>query len=193
MTYFYINILNMMQVMQVIGSYKLVLPQIELIQVLLPFAPVSKRTLLSSRPLPLAFPPILGIVNSIGVGIGGRAFHSSIILLNHLNNEEVSQPFVELEKGLTQWAPEQIIPRGGGWYVTYIVAPGQPTFWLELEALLRVLQPGEKFGILLQPTFENGQRVTLGESFHVDNTSNIELIKEHFESIITKMEEDYDQ
>lgn len=53
--------------------------------------------------------------------------------------------------------------------------------------------PGEKYGILLQPQFENGGRKTLGGSFHTNNTPNMDALRNHFEPIIASEEEDYNE
>jgi hypothetical protein len=53
--------------------------------------------------------------------------------------------------------------------------------------------PGEKYGILLQPQFENGGRKTLGGSFHTSNNPNMQALREHFEPIIAQQEDEYNE
>lgn len=47
--------------------------------------------------------------------------------------------------------------------------------------------------MLLQPEFSNGSRVTLGSSFLTDNQPKMEEMINHFQPIITKLEEDYNE
>jgi hypothetical protein len=65
--------------------------------------------------------------------------------------------------------PSNGLLQNGKWFQAFIPHPHAESFWEELETLLRTLQPGVKYGVLLQPEFSNGKRVTLGSSFLISN------------------------
>jgi len=83
------------------------------------------------------------------------------------------------------------VPRGGGWYETFITHPHDDNFWDQIAAVLHSLAPGENYAILIQPQFSNGSHVTLDGSFLTDNDPDMTKFREHFNPFIVKLEDDY--
>ncbi len=159
MTNFYIDILNMTKIMQVIGSFKLVLPQIELIQVFSPFPPITKRTFSSSTVL-------FSLRAHLPEGPSKPSF-----------NDQLSFEGLTLELGQ---------PRGVKPYHFTLPSIYSDNFFEELENLLSKLHndPKEQFSIILQPAYTNGQYRTLGHSFTTNIQPKMNVLKDWLKPLI---------
>jgi len=152
--------------------------------------------LISSRPLPLAFPPILGIVNSIGVVIGGRAFHSYTVIFKGLNREDIISsnvnPFQDTHNELefNPMEPMEV----GKLYTAFLVGIHSANFWVELEAFLHSLTPGFKYTFIMDaPMAKRPGNHTVGRNFHwTPLESDFSKLREYLEPIIIALEEKYD-
>lgn len=147
-----------------------------------------------------ALSPMIG-TSVLVVGSSGAAlFHtSSFALVRQFSTSSFALSLASHLPESIQGTPEKgvkpleggTVPRGGGWYETFITHPHDDSFWEQIAAVLRSLAPGEKYAILIQPQFVNGSYVTLDGSFLTDNDPNMSKFRDHFEPLIVKLEDDY--
>ncbi len=86
-----------------------------------------------------------------------------------------------------------MIPQDQSWYEIIITDMHSPNFWSELIHIIRNnLAPGHRYGALICPRSEKGP-ITLGPLVHFTTETTEEWLRNHFEPILAKKEEDYNE